>query len=62
MYYIFFFYMFQCLLHYLQGERFYAQNIITFYDYMGLQLFYSYIKNNVCFKVEHHVPAELMRG
>ena len=40
----------------------YAQNIVTFYDHIGLQLFYSYFKNHVCFKVEHHVPAELMPG
>jgi len=40
----------------------YAQNIVTFYDYIGLQLFYSYLKNHVCYKVEHRVPAEVMSG
>ena len=40
MYYHLFYYMFRRLLSHLQGELFYAQNIITFCDYMhGMESF-----------------------
>ena len=50
--------MFRRLLRHLQGELF----VCSEYCYIALQLFYSYLKNHICFKVEHHVAAELMPG
>jgi hypothetical protein len=47
--------MFRRLLRNFQGELFlYAQNIVTFCDYIGLQLYYSYFKNrfvSMCFLI-----------